>query len=266
MKILHFHGIHNLGDIVFNFIIFYNIKQYLEENNITIYFYMRNEHIEQMNDFKPIKGMKIFDISKKPSNSIELWDCNDYIFEPNGKKNNHSKIFSGFSQNLYYVKYFNIRLKKLNIPITISNFCYEDPDLLIRYEKLDNKFKNLDILFVNSDAQSGQYNYDEKLWKYAINILNSRYKIVTTKKIDENIISTRDDNLNIKDIAAISTHVKVVIAINTGVFTGFLNKYTLNNVNKFYIFDNRTYYNYPKFENKKFLRDISLEELDKFII
>ena len=65
--IIHFHGNHNLGDIMFNFIIFYNIKDYLESIDCTIYFYMRNELIEQMNDFNPVKNMMIFDISKKPN-------------------------------------------------------------------------------------------------------------------------------------------------------------------------------------------------------
>ena len=265
MKILHCHGNHNLGDIMFNFIVLYNIKEYLEINNINIYFYMRRENIDQMNDFKPIHGIKLFDISLKPPNSIEIWDCNDYIFEPGGKKLANSIIFSGMPQNVYYVKYFNIRLNALSIPFSLTNFYYVDEDLLERFEKLDEKYKNIDILFINSNAMSGQYYYDENKWKHAIKFLNSKYKIVTTKKIDNNVLSTRDDNLKIKDIAAMSTKVKVVIAINTGVFTPLLNKYTLTNVKKFYIFDNRTYYNYPNFEMKKQLRDISLEDLDKYI-
>ena len=85
-KILHCHGIHNLGDIMFNYIVFYNMKEYLEKNNIAIHFYMRSEHIEQMEQFKPISNIKIFDFSEKPDDSIEIWDCNDYIFEPMSKK------------------------------------------------------------------------------------------------------------------------------------------------------------------------------------
>ena len=256
MTILHFHGVHNLGDIMFNFIVFYNIRNYLKSIDATIYFYMRSEHINQMKDFKPIDNMVLLDISQKPKESIELWDCNDYIFEPNGRKTNKSVIFSGLPQNVYYVKYFNIRLKHLSIPGSLSRFCYEDKDLLTRYDALNDKYKNIDILFINSDAMSGQYSY---------NILNQKFKIITTKKVDDHILCTRDDNLLIKDIAAISTHVKVVIAINTGVFTPLLNIYTLTNVKKFYIFDNRTYYNYPKFENKTNLRDIELDELNKLI-
>lgn len=264
VNILHFHGNHNLGDIMFNFIVFYNIKNFIKSKNTTIYFYMRSEHIHQMKDFKPIKNMKIFDISKKPANSIELWDCNDYIFEKNGKKNDNSIIFSGLPQNIYYIKYFNNKLKHLNIPITITNFSYEDADILKRYDNLNDKYKNIDILFINSDAMSGQYTYDNLEWEGIIKFLNNNFKIVTTKKIS-NILCTRDDNLRIKDIAAISIKVKVVISINTGVFTPLLNVYTLKNVNKFYIFDNRTHWSYDKFESKKYLSDISFDELNAYI-
>ena len=111
---------------------------------------------------------------------------------------------------------------------------------------------------------SGQFNYDENKWENAIQFLNSKYKIITTTKI-KNINCTMDDNLSVKDIAAISTKVKVIIAVNSGVVPGLLNEYTLMNVKKFYIFDNRTYYSYPNFENKKKLSDISLDELDLYI-
>ena len=265
MNIIHFHGNHHLGDTLISFIVLYNTKQFFENNNTTVYFYMRSENIDQMNDFKPIKGMQIFDISKKPPESIELWDCNDYILEPNGIKNNNSKMYSGLSQNLYYLNYFNIKLKELKIPITINNFYYEDEDLFYRYENLPEKYKNIDILIINSEPRSNQYNYKEKNWNMGITFLNEKYKILTTKKVNENILCTMDDKLKIKDIGAISTKVKVVIAINTGPMIALWNKTTLMNVKKFYIFDDRIYYSYPNFEMKKYLRDISLNELYNYI-
>jgi hypothetical protein len=265
MKILHFHGRHHLGDTLISFIALYNAKECFENNNTTVYFYMNAEHIEQMNDFKPIKGIKIFDIRNKPPNSIELWDCNDYLFEPNGKKQNNSQIYSGLSQNVYYLRYFNIRLKQLMIPVNINRFCYEDDDLFTRYEILNEKYKNIDILIINSEPLSGQYKYNENDWKRVITTLNEKYKIVTTKKVDEKILCTRDDNLRIKDIGSISTRVKVVIAINTGPIVALYNKFTLMNVKKFYIFADNIYYSYPNFEMKKKITDISLTEIDGYV-
>jgi hypothetical protein len=265
MNSIHFHGNHHLGDTLISFIVLYNTKQYFESNNITVYFYIRNEHIEQMIDFKPINGMQICDISNKPHNSIELWDCNDYIFEPNLKKNTYSKIYSGLSQNSYYLNYFNIKLKNLNIPVTINRFCYEDEDLFNRYDNLHEKYKNIDILIINSEPLSKQFEYNENNWNIGIQFLNKKYKIVTTKKVSENILCTRDDNLKIKDIGAISTKVKVVIAINTGPIVALYNKFTLMNVKKFYVFADNIYYSYPNFEMKKYLKDIPLNELDYYI-
>jgi len=265
MNITHFHGNHHLGDTLIGLIVLYNAKQYFENNNKTVYYYIRSEHIEQIKDFKPIKGMQIIDIHNKPPNSIELWNCDDYIFEPNGKKNINSKIYSGLSQNKYYLNYFNIKLKNLHIPVTINRFCYEDEDLFNRYENLHEKYKNIDILIINSEPLSKQFKYNEKNWNIGINFLSKKYKIVTTKKVSENILCTRDDNLKIKDIGAISIKVKVVIAINTGPIVVLYNKYTLMNVKKFYIFADNIYYSYPNFEMKKKLNDIPLEELDYYI-
>jgi hypothetical protein len=262
--ILNLHGNHHLGDTLISFIPIYNARKYFEKNNIKICFYIREEHIEQMNDFKPIKNFEIFDIKNKPLNSIEIWDCNDFIFEPYWKKN--KKKYSGLSQNRYYLNYFNIRFRHLNIPVTINRFYYEDDDLLNRYENLDSKYKNVDILIINSDPLSRQYNYNENNWNDIIIVLNKKYKIATTKKINNNILCTRDNNLRIKDIGAISIAVKVVIAINTGPIVALYNKYTLMNVKKFYIFADNIYYTYPNFEMKKKLSDISLSELDSLII
>jgi hypothetical protein len=74
-----------------------------------------------------------------------------------------------------------------------------------------------------------------------------------------------DDNLTIKDIASISTQTKVIIAVNSGVVPGCLNKYTLKNIKHAYIFDDRVYFSYPNFENKNNIEEISLSDLRKFI-
>ena len=74
-----------------------------------------------------------------------------------------------------------------------------------------------------------------------------------------------DDNLTIKNIAAISTNVKVVIAINSGVVPGLLNYYTLTNIKQFYTFDDRCFYSYPNFIRKRNIRNIPFQELDKYL-
>jgi len=168
----------------------------------------------------------------------------------------------------------NIFFRENGFETKVNSLEYKDNDLLVRYDRLSEKYKNIDVLVVNSDALSTQYDCDETEWKNYIEILNEKYKIVTTKKV-ERINCTRDDNLTVKDISALSTKVKVIIAINTGVVPALLNTYTLSNVKKFYIFDNRAdcyhYPMYPVFEMKQKqtnqkIQDITLEELDGYIL
>ena len=94
--------------------------------------------------------------------------------------------------------------------------------------------------------------------------MNQNYKVVTTTKVD-GVCCTMDDHLTIKDIASISIKARIIIAINSGVVPGLLNKYTLNNVNKVYIFDNRCEYSYPKFTNKNNINDITCSEINQYI-
>jgi len=258
-RIIHLHNDYHLGDSVFNFILFYNIKDYLKENNIKIFYYAAPMYLPQLKEFVPNSQVELLENSAKPRNSLHLWVGNKnlgYSWPPE----------KGVSQNSFYITFFNRILNNyLEIPIKLTRFFYQDPDLLYRYEKLNDEYKNLDILIINSNACSGQFSYSEKNWCYLINILSHRYKITTTKKI-ENVLSTTDNNLTIKDIAALSTHIKVVIAINTGVLPGLLNYITLNNVKKFYTFDNLAFYSYPNFERKNRLIDITFEELDRYIL
>ena len=92
---------------------------------------------------------------------------------------------------------------------------------------------------------SNQYHYNKDEWDTFIYDLNSKYKIVTTNKVN-NVLSTSDDNLLIKDIAAISTNVNYIIAINTGPIVPLFNIYTMNRIKKFIILDNIYYYSYEK--------------------
>ena len=42
MNITHFHGNHHLGDTLIALIVLYNAKQYFENNNKTVYYYIRS--------------------------------------------------------------------------------------------------------------------------------------------------------------------------------------------------------------------------------
>jgi hypothetical protein len=264
----YFHNEFHLGDNVFNLIFFNNLKNYLVKNNIKINYYCQPNYIDQLQEFINFNNVIIQPISNKPNNSIQLWIENKefvYTFtkiREISSNNGQPKL----DYNTFYKNFFNLILSKLNILFKFKNFYYEDNDLLIRYDKLNEKYKNIDILIVNSQPLSDQYKYNKSEWDNYICVLNKLYNVVTTTKVNNEIKCTTDDNFTIKTIAAISTKVPIIIAINSGVVPGLLNKYTLKNVKQMYTFDDRSLFSYPNFSSREKITDISFDELDIFLV
>lgn len=259
-KVYHLHNSYHLGDNVFNFILFYLIKDYIEANNIKIFYYAKKEYCPQLKEFICSKNICLSFLEFKPNSSIEIW-INEQLFD-----NRHENQKMPCCYNSFYKTFFTEVLNKLSIPIDIPRLYYEDPKLISRYNEFHDKYKNFDILILNSQPLSGQYEYNKAQWNDYIIDLNTQFNILTTTKINDDILCTMDDNLTVKDIASLSTKAKVIIAVNSGVIVGLFNIYTLKNVRHVYIFDNRCFYSYPNFENKQNITDISVGELKKYII
>ena len=259
-KVYHLHNSYHLGDNVFNCILFYLIKDYIEANNIKIFYYVKKEYYDQIKEFICSENISLSFFEVKPNNSIEIW-INEQLFD-----NRHVNQKMPCCFNLFYKTFFTEVLNKLSIDISIPRFYYEDNDLLNRYNNIHDKYKNFDILILNSQPLSDQFEYNKREWDDYIIKLNTRFNILTTTKVNNDILCTMDDNLTVKDIAGLSTKAKVIIAVNSGVIVGLFNIYTLKNVKHVYVFDNRCFYSYPNFENKQNITDISVDELKKYII
>lgn len=242
MIIIKINNDKHLGDNVFTMILFNNIKKYIETNNIIIYYYCLEEYHKQLKEFITSSNIILLNYENI---SVNIWIGNREF-----NYNNYNKEKTT-SFNDFYVIFFNNLLKKMNIYYNIDKLEYIDNELIDRYNNLNDKYKNIDILIINSDALSGQYDKNENEWERYINLLNSKYNIVITKKINDIYKCTLDDNLTIKDIASISIKTKIIIAINTGVFPALLNNLTLNNVKKIYNFDNKEFYNIDKIKSCK---------------
>lgn len=267
-KILYFHNIYGLGDSVFNLIFFNIINNLIIKKKIKIFYYTKIEYIKQLNEFIINNNINLLSLEEKPDNSVELWIENDYFeytFTNLLKRVRNNSNETHIKFNDFYKGYFNAVFKKSGFNITINRFVYYDEDLLNRYNLIPDKYKNFDILILNSQPCSGQYKYIKEEWDNYIIGLNNRFKILTTTKVNDDILCTYDDKLTIKDIASLSTKAKVVIAINSGVVPGLLNFYTLTNMKHFYIFDNNCCYSYPNFENRNNINDITFEELENYI-
>ena len=264
-RVHYLHESHGIGDSVFNLIFFNLIEESIIADNILVCYFAKNEYIQQLTQFiNPglINNVKLFSLDKKPQQSMELWINNPYF----GYTFDCSLINSQGSvdYNDFYLNYFKHVLQTLTINANIQSIMYSDNDLLVRADAIPTEYKSVDILILNSVPYSGQYNYNKDDWDNYIMQLNSEFKIATTTKVD-GVLCTFDENLTIKDIAALSTHAKVIIAINSGVFPGLLNVRTMETVKQFYIFDNRCHYSFPRFQNKGCITQISIAELNYYV-
>lgn len=91
------------------------------------------------------------------------------------------------------------------------------------YYSISDKYKDIDILIINSTLRSGQYN-NNKLDELCVS-LDKIYNIVTTIKINK-IKCTIDDNLSLQHIASIATNTKYIISVMTGPLCVLYNKET----------------------------------------
>jgi len=210
---------------------FDKIKDHIEKNNIFINHYCTPDNIEQTSEFITTKNIKIFSLDEMPKNKkiIDLWiGSNDYA---------NNFFNSNDSYNDFLLKFYNNILKEIDIPITIDDFVFEDDEIIHREktinERTNNKYKNIDFLFMNGAPRSGQINYDEKEWDDIIKRFADKHNVVTTQKI-EGIKCTRDDNLSVKDISAVARNAKKIIAIDSGPASGLFNKHLLKNIEKVY--------------------------------
>jgi hypothetical protein len=207
---------HHLGDNIINFIFFYQIKNFIEENNILIYYYCWSQYHKNLNDFKFSENIKILEYENK-----------GYVLWQGVAPRAH------FEEDML-CNMFNIFLKKYRIPISVHSFEYKDPDLLTRFENIEDKYKNIDILIINSSPLSGQYNYNKPEWDHFIIRISQKYLVATSQKVNDNILSLHD--MSVKNIASIALKVKKIIAINTGPSIPLYNTDILNNVEVIYLF------------------------------
>ena len=244
LKIINLTNAYHLGDHLFTTIYLLSVKDYLIKHNIEIHYYIDEKYINELNNFITIPNIKLFKLSDDmPKDTFNVWIGNTEF-----KRNYDVNIIqNNMPFNDFLVDFFTEVGNKIGLP-PITEFKYIDNDLIIKYNILNDKYKGCDILIINGRPYSGQYNYDENknAFDNLIRELSKEYKIVTTEKVD-NIVCSRDDNLSVKHIAAISTHVKYIIAINTGPIVSCFNTYAFNNVKKWFVYDNKISYSYPNF-------------------
>jgi len=289
-KTINLYNIWHIGDAIFVMIYLYNCKDYIIKHEITVNFYIKSEYVGQVQEFECCKNVHVLSLGSDVCNNIDLGEniISEFIKQtsvslklcslglPDGSidtfpgyyaaYNYYIKDFTFLKANEYkkplnefYLDYYsNVLGKNIGFP-KIKEFSYTDKDLLKRYNNFPQKYRDNEILIINSKPRSNQYDLEKnkKGFVAMIRVLAKKYKVITTEKVS-GIPCTRDGSLTLKDIAAISTHAKYIIAINTGPLTGCLNTYALKKVKGWFILDTLMPFIYDNFYiNKSFTEIIN---------
>ncbi len=241
-----FYNPYHLGDQIFNMILFHKISDLLKRLDVKIRYSCKREYHEQVGEF--IEDKERIQLVDLDNQGLELWINNPQIIK-------RYELQSLVGYDNYYILFFQEVLRKMCVPYLLMDLKFEDEDLLFRQKKIYEKYtemENVEILIINSIPLSGQYRYSAEIWNRFIFYLSKKYKVITTNKV-ENILCTQDMQFSVKDIGSISTKMRYIIGINTGPFVGCYNVYTLQNVEKIYIFVDNLYFQHRKIEK---IRDI----------
>jgi hypothetical protein len=250
---------YHLGDCIFILICFKQIEEYIKENNIFIHFYCYQDHVTQVKDFNESNNVTIFsltELSHVKNNVYDLW-----IGSPENKYN----WFKATTEPIvpydhFFIKFYNTFLEVIQIPVKLEKFTYKSDYLIDRCNEINNmtnnKYIGIDFLINNGEPKSYQLDYHCGDWNNFVINLSKKYKVVTTQKVD-NILCTRDDNLTVKDIAAISLNIKNFILIESGVTVGLYNEYMseTEDVTVYHLSNN--IYHKTSFKNWKFYNNLN---------
>ena len=246
MKEFHFYNTSHYGDNILNLKFFYNISNIMSENNIMIHYYYGTwiKNVGELERYTNKQSMALHPYDECPDDAIELWMKND-INSVNMM--NFARYYNLFYQNILSI----IGLERKGIDTSL----YQKEDYLITvYNTLDNKYKDIDILIINAEPKSEQFDYNKEAFDRLISSLSEKYRVVTTAPSSSDVPCTMNDNLLLQDIGAISTHAKYIFAIHSGPLIPCFNLYTKQHVKKWIIMD-RGLYNFGDI-NYKILQSV----------
>jgi hypothetical protein len=231
-KEFHFYNGFHYGDNILNLKFLRNISQNLKDKGITIKYYYDPNYIrapDELQRYVDPAVVTLKPLNEKPAGAVHLWMGDSKFIK--------GKSYTIFNE--YYKLFYEKILSILGLdPATINTSLFQKEEYLQDiYNKLDPKFHNLDILVINAVPNSGQLLYNKGKIDSACVRLAAKYKIATTSPVNDSISCTFKDGLKLQDIGAISTHVKYIIAVNSGPIVACFNTDTQKSVKKWIVFD-----------------------------
>jgi hypothetical protein len=214
----------------------------MKEKGLTINYYYDDNYAsnkkEELERFVNNDTVKLLPIKDKPTDTYELW----MGYPING--------VDAFVLDKYFNEFYKKILTIMGLEWKNINTSLYQPESYLQdiYNNLDAKYKDLDILIINAVPQSKQYAFNKENFDKMCIMLNNKYNIATTSPVNNIIKCTMNDKLMLKDIGAISTHVKYIVGVHSGPVTACFNSDTNNNVKKWILFaNNNTSHEDPKF-------------------
>ena len=210
MKTVEFYNEYHLGDNVFHLTFLRKLSRLVDDNFV---YYVNTNYLPELN--KHLLGymdrIELRSLEHRTPTAHNAWIGEIYYNHPNK-----------FLYDKFYVDWFNYLTNK----IYGKSF---NIDMVSDYPMLASSSPRADILFINSVPNSNQFENDTSLLDDVIRKLNSRYRIITTKKVN-GVECTLDHSMSLVNIGALASDSKNIIAVNTGPISTCLNKWTLQNV------------------------------------
>jgi hypothetical protein len=248
LTIYNLYNQYHYGDNLLNLKFLYNISNVLKENKIFIRYYYNDDYIkkvEELSRYVNKESVDLISMKNMPPTATEI--TMDGVQEgPSHKTGIHniSSDISVFDFDKFYSAFYDRILKIIGLSHlpNIDRSLFQKEDYLGDiYNKLDSKFKDIDILIINAEPHSGQFTYDkEKIDNMCIN-LSKKHNIVTTTPVIDSIKCTMRDGLFLQDIGAVSTHAKYIISVHSGPIVPCYNLMTKNHVKKWIVLVNHDY-------------------------
>jgi hypothetical protein len=233
-QVYYFSNGGHYGDHILNLKFFYNISEHLKQNNIFIVYYYSG-HVKNVGELERYVDKECVELE------ISYTDVNSGSVNEIWMRNTVDNIsaWDNFSQFFVHLYSYILRTIKLDDKGIDTSLFQKEDYLLDIHEKLDDKFKNVDILMLNAEPQSGQLTaYNKGQFDELARALNQKYRIVTTSLVDASIPCSMEAGLALQDIGAISTHAKYVFGVNSGPLIPCFNSHAKANVRKWILLDN----------------------------
>ena len=251
-----FYNKYHYGDSIFNLRFFYNIVSFLKANEITILYFYNPDYIKcpkELENYTSAPTVRLLPMGHpNMKDPIHLW-----MGDP----------IDGCSNVSDFIKYFRLlycnvsTLVGLQLPPEYTSFFQPESYLTTLYDRMDEKYKKLNILVVNSAPQSSQFPYIKKKFdKICKKLVAPNRKIATTTYVEDTIPCTFKDSLSIQEIGAISTKANIIIGVLSGPMTACFNSETINHVEKIFLLCHDMFvFTHPKIQVIPTLRQLRHE-------